>query len=273
MTNRTASAQPRRLDAVETIWQTAALSLRRNFRGGRLVVALALVALPLLASVPVAHFAAPAKQERFFYGMVGFYHFGVALPGVAMTYATAFPWPEANEGTLTYWFTSPVRRWAIHLGKFLAAAVVGLAVLPLSVLAIGAPLDPPASAELRDVMVSTVSATLLAFPAYLALFWLLATPLRHGVSVGVLFIVLENATALVKGNVAKLTLIHYVRSSIHPAVPQASRYRAEKLLQAGEPASPTDSLLAFVLVTVVALVLSLLLVEWIEYRGKTSQAT
>jgi hypothetical protein len=268
-----APERPRRLDVVETVWQTAALSLRRNLRGGRLLVALAIVALPLLASLPVAHYAKPIRQERFFYGMVGFYHFGIAVPAVAMTFATAFPWPEANEGTLTYWFTAPVRRWAVHLGRFLAAAVVGLAALPLGVVAIGAPLEPPASAELRDVMVSSVSATLLAYPAYLALFWLVATPMRHGLWFGVLFMVMENAAALVKGNIAKATLIHYVRSTIHPAVPKSSRFQAEKLLQLGDPATPPEAVLAFVLVTVVALVLSLLLVEWIEYRGKTSQAT
>ena len=41
----------------------------------------------------------------------------------------------------------------------------------------------------------------VAFPAYLALFWLVSTPFRQGLWVGILFMVVENVAALAKGNV------------------------------------------------------------------------
>lgn len=265
--------RPRRLDAIETIYQTALLSLRRTVRGGRLVTALALVALPLLISLPVAHWGKARDQERFFYDMLGFYHFGIAVPGVALAFATAFPWPEAEEGTLTYWFTAPVRRWAVHLGRFLAAAVVGAVALPLSVAAITLPLSAAPTAGLQDVAVSAVSATLLAFPTYLAFFWLVATVFRRGLAIGVVFILIENFLSLVPANIVKATMIHYVRSFVHPAIPKASRTLADRFLHNVEPASMTTAVLTFTALFTVYLVLSLLLVEWIEYRGKTSQAT
>lgn len=265
--------RPRRLDAFETIYQTAALALRRSFRGGRIIVALVLVLLPLTASLPVAHYSALRQQEEFFYSMLSFYHFGIAVPAVALVFATAFPWPEAEEGTLTYWFTAPVNRWCVHLGRFLAGWVVGAIVLPLSVVAIAVPLDSAPASELGSVAVTSVSATLLAYPAYLAFFWLVATISRRGLAVGVFFILIENFMSIVPSNIVRGTLIHYVRSMIHPAVPATSRMRAEKLLHVIEPTATSTAVLTFVLVWFVALVLSLLLVEWIEYRGKTSQAT
>lgn len=269
----TSRERPRRLDAVETVYQTAALSLARAFRGKRILVALALVLLPLAISVPVAQRAKEAAQERFFYDMLSFYHFGIAVPGVALAFATAFPWPEADEGTLTYWFTAPVQRWAVHLGRFVAALVAGTVVLPLSVAAIAVPLRTVPDAAVGDVAVTSISATLLAYPAYLAQFWLVATAFRRGLGIGVCVILVENFMSMIPANLVKLTLIHYVRAMIHPSVPKASRGAAESLLHVVEPVTTTTAVLVFAIVACAALVLSLLLVEWIEYRGKVSQAT
>jgi hypothetical protein len=265
-------ARPRRLDAVESVYQTLTLSLRRSFRGPRLIVALVLILLPLAISFPVSRRAGPREQEVFFYEMLSFYHFRIAVPGVALAFATAFPWPEVEEGTLTYWFTAPIRRWTVHLGRFAASWITGTLVLPLCIVAIAAPLRTPETSGLRDVAVTAVAATLLAFPAYLALFWLVATWFRRGLAIGVVFILVETFVAQVPANLARVTLLFYVRSMIHPAVPKGSRYAASKLLHVLEPVPVSDCVLTFVLSTVVALVLSLLLVESVEYRGKTSQA-
>lgn len=262
----------RRLDAVETIFQTALLTLRRSFRGGRFVVAIVLILFPLALSIPVGARSTAAQQEKLFYGVLGFYHFGLAVPAVALAFATAFPWPEAEEGTLTYWFTAPVRRWALHFGRFAAAAVVGSLLLPLSVIALAFPLSPAPESELATVATSAVAATLLAYPAYLGIFWLVSTWFRKGLAVGVVYIVIENTLGLVRGNLSKLTMIHYVRSHVHPAIPPGSRRRAAAFLQEIEPSSVGTALGTFVGVALLTLVLSLLLVETIEYRGKVSQA-
>lgn len=265
--------RPPRLDAVEAVYQTMLLSLRRSVRGARLVVALVLVLLPLAISIPVAGSADVRHQEEFFYGMISFYHFGIAVPAVALAMATAFPWPEAEEGTLTYWFTAPVSRWAIHLGRFLAAWIVGSVVLPLSVAAIAVPLDTAPAASVSDVAVTAVTATLLAYPAYLAVFWLAATWIRKGIVVGVVFILLENFLSMIPANVVRLTLIHYVRSIVWASVPETSKKNdIAEVLGAVEPVTTVAAATTCVLTAVTSLVLSLLLVEWIEYRGKTSQA-
>ena len=263
--------RPKRPDAVETAFQVALLSLRRGLRGKRFLASLAVVALPLLISLLVGSQAEPAEQEEFYYGVVSVLHFGVIVPFVALLHATSFPWPEAEEGTLTYWFTAPVWRWAVHLGRFAAAWLLGTLVLPLAVLAIGLPLDLPEAAEMGSVLRSTVTATLLAYPAYLAVFWCVSTLLRHGMALGLVFILVENSVAAVTGNVKRVTLVHYVRSVIWPAVPAGSRGRAKELLLLGEPAGVGVSIAVFASATVVALLLALVLVQVTEYRGRTSQ--
>ena len=100
----------RRLDAFEAVFQVAQLTTRRTLRGRRLIGTLAFVLLPVALSLLVKSRARPNDQEGFFYGMLSIFHFGIAVPVVALTFATQFPWPEAEEGTLTYWFTSPLRR-------------------------------------------------------------------------------------------------------------------------------------------------------------------
>lgn len=262
----------RRLDTVEAIWQVAVLSFRRSLRGGRFWTAIALVAVPLALSVPAGLRADAKAQEQLFYGVLGFYHFGLAVPAVALAFATAFPWPEAEEGTLTWWFTSPVRRWTIHFGRFAAALAVGSLLLPLSVVALVLPLDAGAAADLPGVAWSAVAATLLVYPAYLGLFWLVATGLRRGLAAGVVYILIENTLSLVEGNLASLTMIRYVRSVVHPAVPRASRSAASEFLRDLAPVGVGSSVAVFAAVAVLSLVLSLLLVEAIEYRGKSAQS-
>lgn len=265
---------PPRLDAVESVFQTAAMSLRRGFRGRRFVFAIVVVlVLPLLVSFPASLRSHPGRHEALFYQLLALYHFGIAVPGVALAFATAFPWPEAEEGTLTWWFTSPVRRWTVHLGRFLAAWVVGTVVLPLSIAAITLPLDLPEAAEAGGVARSAVGATLLAYPAYLAIFWLLATWFRRGLATCVFYVLAENTLSFIQTNAVRLTMIHNVRGVMRPAVPMTSSSRSQILLPTAEVPSPAVAVVTFAAVTVVALVLSLLLVEWIEYRGKTSQAS
>ena len=71
--------------------------------------------------------------------------------------------------------------------------------------------------------------------------------------------------------IVRLTLVFYVRSRIWPSVPPTSHGVADVQLHVFEPASNVESPLAFGGVTVVALGLSLLLIETIEYRGRGTQ--
>lgn len=263
--------QRKRLDAFEAIYQSGQITLRRSVKGWRLLIAFIVVILPVGLGMLIRSEADAREQEHYFYGMLSHFHFGIAVPVVAMLLGTAFPWPEAEEGTLTFWFTSPIRRWHVLLGRFLASLILGSVVLPLCVLAIGLPLSTGPEAELGAVMRSAVTTTLLAYPAYLALFQCVATGLRRGLVFCVVFVLLENFISILSGTIVKLTLIFYVRSQVWPAVPKTSRILAEKALHMAEPASNFAAVSVFASVAVVALGLSLLMVEMIEYRGRTSQ--
>lgn len=262
----------KRLDAFESVFQVAQLTVRRSFKGWRPLIALAVVALPAALGTLVAAGRADAQaHEHFFYGMLSRYHFGIAVPVVALVFATAFPWPEAEEGTLTYWFTSPVPRWTVTLGRYVAALLVGSLILTIGVFGIGLPLRPKPEADIGQVTRVAAAATLMAYPAYLALFQLVSTVFRKSLAFGVVFIFVENFVALFTGPIVQLTLIHYVRSQLSRAIPPDSLRAAARLVSVAEPASNAAAISAFACVTAVALGLSLLLVEWIEYRGRTSQ--
>lgn len=263
----------RRLDAFETIFQVGQVTLRRSLRGWRILAIAAIVLLPCaLAGLVRWGGADAAAQTRFFFSVLSYYHFGIAVPVTALLFATAFPWPESNEGTLTYWFTSPVRRSAVLAGRFAAALVLGSVLLPLSLCALVLPLSTPPDAAVAEVTRSAIAATLLAYPAYLALFQIVAVVFRFGIVFGVVFVFVENLISLLSGAIVQLTLIHYVRSMMLPSIPPALLTGAAQPANVDPAATPLTSMLVFGTVTAVALGLSLLLVEVIEYRGRTSQA-
>lgn len=262
---------PRRLDAIESVFQVALITLKRTLRGKRMLWIVALLALPCFLAWAVARDLPPERQERFFYDTLVFYQFGIAVPAVALLMATAFPWPESDEGTLTYWFTSPVRRWTVHLGRTIASLVVGTLVLPVAVLALALPLNPGESVELAGPVRVAATATLLAFPAYLGMFSLVCTWLRRGLIGGVFLILIENSLSLVTGNLAKLTMVFYVRSILWPSTSPLGRYVLENSARIEEPASSSNAIIVFVAISVVSIGGALLLVEALEYRGKHAQ--
>jgi ABC-type transport system involved in multi-copper enzyme maturation permease subunit len=264
----------RRLDPFEAVFQVAQLTVKRAFKGSRAFIAVAVVLLPAGIGLLARGGGADAgEQEEFFYGMLGVYHFGIAVPFVALLFATGFPWPEAEEGTLTYWFTSPVPRWTVLLGRWAASLVVGAVILSLGVVSIGAPLSLRPEAELGGVMRSAVACTLLAYPAYLAGFQLFTTWSRWGLVVGVLFILIENFVSLISGAIVLVTLLFYVRCFFRPSIPDVSRNLARDVFEVYEPASVPGSIAVLIGAALACLALSLLLVSTIEYRGKSAQTS
>ncbi len=261
----------RRLDAVESVFQVMLVTLRRALRGKRLVMAGALLALPSILAWTVARGREPAMQEEFLYSMLTFYQFGIAVPGLALLMATAFPWPESDEGTLTYWFTAPVRRWTIHLGRILASLLVGIVLLPLAILALALPLDPGDGVALAGAIRTSATATMLAFPAYLGFFTLMSTWTRRGLIAGVILIMIENSLSLVTGNLARMTIVFYVRSLLWPAASPVGRSVLERAARIDDPATPSTAIGIFLAVAIVSIALSLVIVELTEYRGKHGQ--
>ena len=265
---------PQRLDAIETVFQVALVTLQRTLRGGRLVLIAALLLLPGVLAYAVGRDGSDREQERMLYHTLVFYHFGIAVPATALVLATAFPWPESDEGTLTYWFTAPVQRWAVHLGRTIAALVVGEAALTLSVVALALPLNPSGAVDVLGPARTALTATLLAFPAYLGIFTLLATITRRGMIGGLGLILVENSLAMFAGgNLGRLTMLVYVRSLLHPAASRAGRLILEQKTGVTEPAAASTAILVFASVAIVTLAAALVLVQVIEYRGKHAQPT
>jgi len=261
----------KRIDAFESVFQVAQLAVRRTLKGARATICAVTILLPLAISLLVrGHGAGEKQQAQYFFNMLGVYHFGIAVPLTALLFATSFPWPEAEEGTLTYWFTSPVRRWTVLLGRYLASVVVAEVLLCVGVLAIGLPLRTTAESGVSSVMVSAVTSTLLVVPAYLALFQLASTLTRFGLTLGFIFILIENVVSVIPGAFQRVTLVFYVRSQLFASIPEKAR-QFGGVLRVTDPAENWVALTVFGCVTLVALGLSLLLVESIEYRGRTSQ--
>ncbi len=270
------SDRPPRPTAWKTVLQVWALTLRRGLRGKRLLAIIAITAFPALLSLLIASVGVdPGDQIEFFYSVQNTILLVVVVPCVALTLATAFPWPEAEEGTLTYWFTAPVWRWAVYLGRYLAGVTLGCAVLPLACLGLYLPLSPPEGAQLGEMTLQTIFVTWLAFPAYMAIFGLVSTVFRKGVIFGVVFIVLENSLASFQGNIQKLTVVYYERAFLWQAVPKPLRRLVDEWFLE-RPDSPfverADALVMFATVPVLALALALVVIHLIEYRSKQGQS-
>ncbi len=259
--------RPRRLDTFEVVFQVAMLTLRRSLRGFRLLWPVLLVLLPGVLAISIARGQPPERQEGFFYLILAFYHFGIAVPVVALILSTSFPWPESDEGTLTYWFTAPASRWAIYIGRTMASLAVGTLLLPISVLAIGLPLE----IEIAGPMQSAVTATLLAFPAYVGLFSLSSVCIRKTLVVGVVFVLIENSMSFFAGTIAKLTLVYYVRSLMWPESSPIGRDMLQKAARIDDPASAAVAIGVFVGVAILTILVALPLIQTIEYRGKHAQ--
>lgn len=247
-------------------------TLRRGLRGKRLFAVLGIVALPCVLSLLVSTLhARPRDQEIFFYTILSTVHLTIVVPCVALAMATAFPWPEAEEGTLTYWFTAPVWRWAVHLGRYLATIVLGSLFLPIAFIGAYLPLTVPEGADLWPITAQAVLVTLMAFPAYVGIFGLVSTLMRRGFIFGVAFMVLENSLAMFQGNIQSLTVIYYERAYLWKSIPDhMHRYARDTYMidPKAQIAEASDAMIVFALVPVLALSLALVVIHVIEYRAK-----
>ena len=254
-------------------WCVAAMTLRRAIRGRRLAFTVLMLALPLGLSLLFVHNARETTSHvRFLYPVLSFLHFGLVVPLVALTFATTFPWPAADDGTLTYWFTSPIPRWSVVLGRYGAQVALGCLVLPLSVLGLLWPLQPPEAFDTAAMAWSAVEATWLAYPAYLALFSTVTITFRWGVVFAIVFVVVENFLSLFQGAIQRITLVFYTRCRLTADVPDGLTDREvdsiTKALQTMEPVAPGYAAIALATVAVAALLASLVFIHLIEYRGK-----
>lgn len=266
---------PNRLDAFEAVFQSARLWLLRGIRGRRLLWMLAAILLLGGISYLVGEFAdRPHSHVRFLYRGVGTLLLGVVVPACALLLSTAFPWPEAQEGTLTYWQTLPIPRWTTLLGRYLSCWIIGSLLLPLAVLVLYLPLELDPEVRADEFAIAAVAATLLVYPAYLAVFTLLCTALRRGLVIGVVFMLIENSFSFLKGMaLQKLSLVFYSRCYVLSSIPdEPSRYQRMGLrnmaLDPEMVVAGSYAAIVFVGVILVCTGLAMAVVSTTEYRTK-----
>jgi len=166
----------------------------------------------LFARIPSRAFS-PFDAYAF---VAALYYVRNALPLVALFYAVALVADEVEGKTITYFFTRPVTRASILLGKFMAymATTLSLSIPALVVtffLLVTTPgfsgLGARAPSLLRDMGVVTI-----VLAVYGALFTLMGVALRRPVIPGLLFLFAWELLALLPGYLPRFTITAYVRS-------------------------------------------------------------
>lgn len=191
------------------------------------------------------------------------------LPLVAISLGSGLLYDEAEEGTLTFLFATPVSKAGIVLGKWSAALAAGWAV---GIVSLGATLLlTPVSLEGLDPFVRGCwLAVLLGYPAYLGVFTLLGTLFRRGFLAGLIYAYgYELVIAFVPGAAKRLSLGYFVRSLIKPHSPAEEPFEG---MFFGLPPDPEGTCIAVLGgAALLALALALLVVPRKEFRARNVQ--
>jgi ABC-2 type transport system permease protein len=191
------------------------------------------------------------------------------VPLVAVSLGSGLLYDEAEEGTLTFLFTTPVSKSAIVLGKWAAALGTGWAVVAIS-LGLTLALSPAPVAEMGPFVRATWTAALLGFPAYLGIFTLLGALFRRGFLAGLIYAYgYEMVVGYVPGGAKRLSLLYFLRSLLEPAAPDKGPFEGAFFGLPPDPAIVCVSVLAGAAILSVAA--ALLVVPRKEFRARNVQ--
>ncbi len=177
---------------------------------------------------------------------------------LALFYGTSILSEEIEGRTLTYLTTRPLPKPAIVLGKYAAYAVwttilvAAGTLLAFLVLNLDRLADPSAWA----VLAKTTAVLSLGLWAYLAVFTLAGAALKKSILVGLFFgFGWETIVQYLPGSTQKLTIVHYLKSILRPAVASPQGFKSFLFVRL-EPSSVLVSVLVLLLVTAAALALA-----------------
>lgn len=165
----------------------------------------------------------PSTQAAF--GVLAQSYYFAAVLLVTMTLGSGLINDEVENRTLAYLLTRPVARPLVVVGKYLALLVVGLLLLPGSMVATYLMLAAPQSGlrEGLGLLADELLWMALAVPAYGAAFTLVGVIARRPVNVAAAFVFLwELPFAFLPLLTRKLTITHYLLS----ISPQSSKLNA-----------------------------------------------
>jgi ABC-2 type transport system permease protein len=199
--------------APEAAGLVALRQLRSFSRSRRLVVGVILCAFP-----PVLAWVRAEPSVAELVSLLSAMHLSFLTPLLALFLGTGLLYDEAEEGTLTFLFTSPVSRRAVLLGKWCAAFVAASAVLLVSMGAtvLVSKADLSTSGPLLR---ACFASAFLGLAAYLGLFAFLGTLFRRGFIAGVLYcLAFEVIAYRIPGVIRYVSMRFYMHSlAIHHA--------------------------------------------------------
>jgi ABC-2 type transport system permease protein len=192
------------------------LTLRQHTHGRRLLVLVALLALPCVLAIILRSLSRPAPAEILEFALV----FGLIphalAPLTALLYAAGMVQDEVEGQTLTYLLLRPLPKWSLYLTKWLATTLLCIGLIGFFTLALYLAIYWGTPELWGEIMpgraLKTVAALSLAQLGYCSLFGCLGLVVRHSLIAGVAYIVLlEGLIANVEFVGRALTVVYYFR--------------------------------------------------------------
>ena len=204
-------------------------------------------------------------------GIVQFYYFRLGIFFACMGIFTWLFRGEMVERTLHYQFLVPVKREVLVVGKFLAGAVIAIAMFEVAIAAcfflmysrFGAAgksyiLDGPGLSQLGSYLLATALACL----GYGALFLAFSLLFKNPIVPGVIILGWETIAPIFPAWAQRLSVTFYLKHLCPVSLPVSGPMAIFTVV--AEPVSPFFAVLGLLLLTVAILVLSCFLIHRME---------
>lgn len=242
--------------------------LASAFRGRKAVTVALLGTLPVVLAASLRS-TDPAVLVR----IVQVLHLMLLLPILAVSLGAGLFYDEAEEGTLTYLWTTPIPRAAVVFGKWAAVLLLGWVVLGLSLVATFAvtpAIEGAGPGKVEAFSRAAFEAVALGYPAYLGLFLLIGALFRQGLIAGLLYtFVYEFIVARIPAAFKYVSLRYFVDSLVYPVAPDDSAFMGE--FEGFEAAARGSSLGVLLGTALVGLVAAIVLAQRKEFRARNVQ--
>lgn len=185
------------------------------------------------------------------------------LPILALFFGTSIVNEEVDNKTLVFLTTSPVPKYAIILGKYVAYLLVSLVIINLALLLSFIIINFNHFNDLiyHREFFAFFTVGILALCSYMAFFLFLGTWLKKSLILGLMFIFgWESIVHYLPGVTQKFTLIHYIKSLL-PASSESVKFLVFKL-----EASPVlESIAVLLIIALVSLIAGAVVFKRKEY--------
>jgi ABC-2 type transport system permease protein len=259
-----AAERPAAPPFVEAAGQVMFRQVAASIRGKGFLAAAAVTAIAPILAIAIRD-PSPVVLVR----IVAFVLLPFLLPLLAVSLGSGLLYDEAEEGTLTFLFTTPVSKSAIVLGKWAAALGTGWAVAALS-LGLTLALSPVPLDGMGPFVRACWLAVLIGYPAYLGVFTLLGALFRRGFLAGLIYAYgYEIVVSHIPGGAKRLSLLYFLRSLLEPVAPDRSPFEGAFVDLNSDPEIVCLAVLASAAILSVAL--ALLVVPRKEFRARNVQ--